>query len=112
MSEQPDSKYLSRRKFAGALPGWQALALLCAEGYEESAANANATTQNMSHRKAGLQGEVRPFGETLVFTGGEVSPGIQAFRMTQLRLPAHFLPHRRAWYSASSSAPADAENTE
>jgi|SRR5438046_1151623 hypothetical protein len=85
MSEQPDSKYLSRRTFAGALPGWQALVLFFAPKVTKKAPqNANATTQNMSHRQAGLQGEVRPFGETLVFTRGEVSPGIQAFQMTEV----------------------------
>jgi uncharacterized protein len=81
-------KNLSRRTFAGALTGVAGAGSLLAQQKVTKRApqNANATPQITSHPKAGLPEEVRPFGETLVFTRNEVSPKVQAFRMTEVRL--------------------------
>jgi uncharacterized protein len=80
-------KYLSRRTFAGALTGAAGASSLFAQKVTKRAPqNANATPQTTSHPKEGLPEEVRPFGETLVFTRKEVSPRIQAFQMTEVRL--------------------------
>jgi uncharacterized protein len=87
MSRQDDSKQLSRRMFAGALTGTAAAGHLLAQTVTKRAPqNANATPQTTSHPKAGLPEEIRPFGETLVFTRNEVSPKFQAFHMTEVRL--------------------------
>jgi DUF1680 family protein len=48
--------------------------------------NANGTPQSTSHPKPGLPEENRPFGETLGFTRNEVSPKVQPFQMTDVRL--------------------------
>jgi hypothetical protein len=58
--------------------------------------NANATPQSTSHPKEGLPEEIRPFGETLVFTRKEVSPRIQAFQMTEVRLSPSIFENVRA----------------
>src|SRR5438128_824636 len=87
MSRQDDSKQLSRRMFAGALTGTAAAGHLLAQTVTKRAPqNANATPQSTSHPKAGLPEEIRPFGETLLFTRNEVSPKFQAFHMTEVRL--------------------------
>ncbi|MFL6350426.1 MAG: glycoside hydrolase family 127 protein [Bryobacteraceae bacterium] len=87
MSIQQDSKQLSRRIFAGALTAAAATRSLFSQGATKRAPqNANATPQTTSHPKAGLPAEIRPFGETLVFTRSDVVPNIQAFRMNEVRL--------------------------
>ncbi|MGI8961189.1 MAG: beta-L-arabinofuranosidase domain-containing protein [Bryobacteraceae bacterium] len=87
MSREQDLKHLSRRTFAGALTGVAGASSLFAQRVTKRAPqNANATPQSTSHLKAGLPEEIHPFGETLVFTRKEVSPKIQAFQMTQVRL--------------------------
>jgi uncharacterized protein len=87
MSIEQDSKHLSRRTFTGALTGVAGAGSLFAQRVTKRAAqNANATPQSTSHPKEGLPEEVRPFGETLVFTRHDVSPKVQPFRMTEVRL--------------------------
>jgi DUF1680 family protein len=87
MSTAQDSKNLSRRTFTGALTGVAGAGSLFARRVTKKAPqNANATPQSTSHPKEGLPEEVRPFGETLVFTRKEVSPKIQAFQLTEVRL--------------------------
>ncbi|MBV8811967.1 MAG: hypothetical protein JO033_25135 [Acidobacteriaceae bacterium] len=51
--------------------------------------NANATPQNTSvPRKNPMREEIPPFGETITFTRNIISPKVEAFRMTEVRLGA------------------------
>ena len=98
MSIEHDSTQISRRTFASAVTAIAGATSLGAQQPKKKAPpNANTTAQTVSHRREGLPPEVAPFEETLVFTRNEMTPKLQAFRMTEVRLlPSAFVDAQSA----------------